>query len=571
MNNYISIYQKIGIYNRNLRYNTLHECHKYSTNIYFTQKDKESINEILCNLREYIIEQYINENVLSSLKTVTTETLQKIVQKGIEKIPNNIKQIYIGLSNLMEQTTLHVKQFIDKVAALLCKLGDTLSDIFDKLGFYTDEVIKLIGSSNNSPTDKLLSKNNNKSKFQKFIIQNVSAGIQNKDIQSQLNEGKIAKAAAVGGAIAVSQLSILPVALLAGGYISYKTLKLLGPKLSDKLEPILLSDKSKKFVSKLADNPVSKYGLGLSKSLKKDENESKLQYAGKVFKSILINLVISVLITKILALFITTIFFGGSCTVMCSIVIAALLAARNITKIIMNRILNMNTNNKDKQFFDVLTLVGILSSLGSVVVQIPEIKEWLSNIVNGLQHTSTSQSASALNKINFQHIDAATGNFNGKFNINAFVGGYVENGVSYYAVMEPNSGRFYKSIVDEVNGSSWYKEPISVSDLDGATKKELLIVDYYDVHTCSGKMQYTVNSPGRNIHAIAQVLTLKSGDTVLSIKCDVNGKSIIKMLNLNADNFTGKLSAQEVLNQKDFDGKYVMEKAIQVCMKGNKK
>ena len=34
------------------------------------------------------------------------------------------------------------------------------------------------------------------------------------------------------------------------------------------------------------------------------------------------------------------------------------------------------------------------------------------------------------------------------------------------------------------------------------------------------------------------------------------------MLNLNADNFTGKLSAQEVLNQKDFDGKYVMEKAI---------
>lgn len=159
---------------------------------------------------------------------------------------------------------------------------------------------------------------------------------------------------------------------------------MLGPKLSDKLEPILLSDKSKKFVSKLADNPVSKYGLGLSKSLKKDENESKLQYAGKVFKSILINLVISVLITKILALFITTIFFGGSCTVMCSIVIAALLAARNITKIIMNRVLNMNTNNKDKQFFDVLTLVGILSSLGSVVVQIPEIKEWLSNIVNGL-------------------------------------------------------------------------------------------------------------------------------------------------------------------------------------------
>lgn len=61
MNNYISIYQKIGIYNKNLRYNTLHECHKYSTNIYFTQKDKESINEILCNLREYIIEYYINE------------------------------------------------------------------------------------------------------------------------------------------------------------------------------------------------------------------------------------------------------------------------------------------------------------------------------------------------------------------------------------------------------------------------------------------------------------------------------------------------------------------------------
>lgn len=167
-----------------------------------------------------------------------------------------------------------------------------------------------------------------------------------------------------------------------------------------------------------------------------------------------------------------------------------------------------------------------------------------------------------MNKINFQHVDAATGNFNGKFNTNAFVGGYVENGVSYYAVMEPNSGRFYKSIVDEVNGTSWYKEPISVSDLDDATRNELLIVDRSDIHTCSGKMQYTVTSPGRNIHAIAQVLTLKSGDTVLSIKCDVNGKNIIKMLNLNAENFTRKLSAQEVFNKKDFNSEYIMKKAI---------
>ena len=61
---------------------------------------------------------------------------------------------------------------------MLCKLGDTLSDIFDKLGFYTDEVIKLIGSSNNSPTDKLLSKNSDYEYINdKLVLPNVSGDI----------------------------------------------------------------------------------------------------------------------------------------------------------------------------------------------------------------------------------------------------------------------------------------------------------------------------------------------------------------------------------------------------------
>jgi len=48
MHNYTSIYHKIGIYNRNIKY--INEGYNYSDNITFTVSEKHLINEMLGSL-----------------------------------------------------------------------------------------------------------------------------------------------------------------------------------------------------------------------------------------------------------------------------------------------------------------------------------------------------------------------------------------------------------------------------------------------------------------------------------------------------------------------------------------
>jgi hypothetical protein len=231
----------------------------------------------------------------------------------------------------------------------------------------------------------------------------------------KVNGKKIIKGVVVAGALASTTVSLLPIALLTGGYLTYKTLKWIGPKLSNKLEPFLLSDKTKAFVDKLYNNPIAKYGLGLRKSDNIQKEESKLMKFYRMGKSILVNLVIATLISSLLGLFISNIFSGVLGATAISLIVASMLAVKNIAGTIFNRILNFSKETKTKDgkkiknnFFDVVTLVSILASVMSVVLQIPGVKEWFANVFEKLRDTNIKDVANAVKEKTGYYI-------NGKF------------------------------------------------------------------------------------------------------------------------------------------------------------
>lgn len=233
---------------------------------------------------------------------------------------------------------------------------------------------------------------------------------------------KIIKGVVVAGALASTTVSLLPIALLVGGFLTYKTLKWIGPKLSNKLEPFLLSDKTKAFVDKLYNNPIAKYGLGLRKKDNIQKEETKLMKLYRMGKSILVNLVIATLISSLLGLFISNIFSGVLGATAISLIVASMLAIKNIAGTLFNRILNFSKETKTKDgkkiknnFFDVVTLVSILASVMSVVLQIPGVKEWFADVFEKLRTTNIKDVANSISD-KFKQFKSEPGYFdNGKF------------------------------------------------------------------------------------------------------------------------------------------------------------
>lgn len=416
---YNSVYKKINIYNRNIQF--INEGYNKSlpTEITFSLKEQKAISEMLHILQFNILENYFNSNQIvteglgekfKELLNKGTEKVEEFIKDLIEKIPENVKSLYEKISELAKKGISSVKDLLSQLYKIFSSLGETLSDALDKLGLYKDSYVndfKNVDIKVNIP-DELLGKDEDKKITNKFLISQVIAGVQNKSIKQtysvseNIQEGKLGKVAAIGGAIAVSQFSILPIILVAGGYLTYKTLKFIGPKLSAKLEPILLSDKTKELANKLYDNPISKYGLGLSKKNDIEKEDSKLKKFFLMAKSILVNLVISYLIAQVVGLFISGILGGVLAAGTCAIIVASILAVKNISKTIINRILNFKKETKTKdgktitnEFFDIMTLVSILSSLGSVALSIPAVKEFLCKAFNWCLNTNLSSTAKA--------------------------------------------------------------------------------------------------------------------------------------------------------------------------------
>lgn len=176
--------------------------------------------------------------------------------------------------------------------------------------------------------------------------------------------------------------------LACGGYGLYKLLKFIGPKLSEKLEPYLLSDKSKEFANKLYNNKFAKYSLGLKKQDNSDSADSKIKQFGKLIWSIIVNLIIATIVSSIISLFITSIIGTGPLT---GLIVAVIIGGKNIFSIILNRILNFKketiTKSGEKNveyFFDMITMVGILSSVVSIFIKIPKFSQWFDKLLKNV-------------------------------------------------------------------------------------------------------------------------------------------------------------------------------------------
>jgi len=205
--------------------------------------------------------------------------------------------------------------------------------------------------------------------------------------KKKLGIGKIliGSIAVVAAAALVPTMGLLPIALLVGGYLGYKTLDKLAPSISAKLEPIFLSDKVKNLANKLYNNKFTRYGLGLQKNLNKDDyKDNQWQYWYLMFKNILIYGVITLIITWLgTKLFVAL----GVSAAVASVCIAAFLCVRNIFKILMNRTLKVSNDRdagKDTKFIDTLTLVSLVSSLSSFAMSIPFVKNAVHSAVSWL-------------------------------------------------------------------------------------------------------------------------------------------------------------------------------------------
>ena len=346
-------------------------------------------------------------------------TLQdKIREKFKEKIPSEVIEAYEFLIKSLNKGIKTAKDLLETVGKLLQKLGETVVEALNKLKLFNPEYCSALPKSDIDTNGLIEFKDENQKQLIGYIINEVSENIKEKQKEKDenLNEGKVGKTLAVGGGVAL--LSFAPgLALLAGGgYGLYKLLKYIGPKLSDKLEPYLLNDKTKEFANKLYNNKFARYSLGLSKNKDDDKSESKLKNIGKILWSVIVNLVIATLVSTLLTVFVTTLI--GTCPAT-GLIIATIIGSKNIFKIIINRVLNFkketetkNGDTKVNYFFDMTTMIGILSSVVSIVIKIPGFNEWLGKVFGKIFDFGTMK-ASAQNfdkfKIDKSMLDARAG------------------------------------------------------------------------------------------------------------------------------------------------------------------
>ena len=407
---YFNIFNKIDIYNKNTKLIAEGRT-KYSNYIPYTANERCAIGLVLENYFNNTIIEYINESNLvteklsfdyaKKLVNGGKEKIKELIEKFKEKIPSEVIEAYEFLIKSINKGIKTAKDLIETIGKLLVKLGETVVEAFEKLKLFNPEYCSVLPESNIDTHDLIEFKDENQKKLIGYIIDEVSENVKEKQKEKEenLNEGKVGKTLAIGGGVALSAFAPGLALLAGGGYGFYKLIKYIGPKLSDKLEPYLLSDKTKEFADKLYNNKFARYTIGLSKKEDGDKDESKLKKTGKIIWSIIINFFIASLVTTIITLFVTSLIGTGPAT---GLIIAAIIGSKNIFKIVINRVLNFKKETKTKNgdtkvnyFFDMLTMIGILSSVASIVVKIPGFNEWFKKVLDKIFDFGTSKASAA--------------------------------------------------------------------------------------------------------------------------------------------------------------------------------
>ena len=407
---YLNIFNKIDIYNKNTKVIAEGRT-KYSNYIPYTTDERCVIGLVLENYFANTIIQYINDSNLvtekfsfddaKKLVKGGKEKIKELIEKFKEKIPSEVIEAYNFLIKSLNKGIKTAKDLIETVGKLLQKLGETIIEALDKLKLFNSEYCSALPESNIDTHGLIEFKDENQKQLIGYIINEVSENVKEKQKEKDenLNEGKLGKTLAIGGIATMAAVAPGLALLAGGGYGFYKLLKYIGPKLSDKLEPYFFNDKTTEFANKLYNNKFARYSLGLSKSNDDDNSESKLKNFGKILWSFMVNFVIATLVSSIIYLFITTLI--GTCPA-ASLIIAIIIGSKNIFRIIINRILNFKKETKTKNgdtkvnhFFDMLTMIGILSSVASIVVKIPGFSEWFNKVLGKIFNFGITKSSAA--------------------------------------------------------------------------------------------------------------------------------------------------------------------------------
>lgn len=392
---FLNVFNKIDIYNKNTKF-IAEGYTQYSNHITYTLHEQCVIGYVLENYMHNTLLEYIsNSNLVSeglsldkakNLIASGKEKISELIEKFKDAIPKEVLEAYEFLIKVLNNGIKTVKDLLKTIGKLLEKLGETVLESLEKLKLFNDEYCGKLPESNLDTHGIIEFKNENQKRLIGFIINEVNEKVKEHQKENDVNEGKLGKVAASVGI--VGGLSFAPgLTLLAcGGFGLYKLLKFIGPELSEKLEPYLLSDKSKEFVDKLYNNKFARYSIGLKKTDDNEKSDSKLKTFGKIIWSIIVNLIIATIVSSLLTLFVTAIVGSGPAT---GLIVAVIIGGRNIFKIILNRILNFKkeTVTKDgtketQYFFDMVTIIGILSSVVSIVVKIPGFNDWFKGLLD---------------------------------------------------------------------------------------------------------------------------------------------------------------------------------------------
>jgi hypothetical protein len=392
---YLNIFNKIDIYNKNTKLIAEGRT-KYSNYIPYNANERYAIGLVLENYFTNTIIQYVNDSNLvtekfsfddaKNLIKGGKEKIKELIEKFKEKIPSEVIEAYEFLIKSLNKGIKTAKDLLETIGKLLQRLGETIIEAFEKLKLFNPEYCSALPESDIDTHGLIEFKDENQKRLIGYVINEVSENVKEKQKEKDenLNEG-IGKTLAIGGAVALFPLAPGLAFLGGGGYGLYRLLKYIGPKLSDKLEPYLLSDKTKEFANKLYNNKFARYSLGLKIKNNGNKPESRLRKAGEIIWSVFVNFIIATLVSSIISLFVTTLLGTGPAT---GLVIATIIGSKNIFKLIINRVLNFkkevklkNGNTKIYYFFDMTLMIGILSSVASIVVKIPGFNEWFNKML----------------------------------------------------------------------------------------------------------------------------------------------------------------------------------------------
>ena len=206
-----SIFKKIDIYNRNAKLIAENKYRNLPTDtIYFTVQEQNCAKDIMESFQSLYLANYLSEhpeitegfvdennNFISESLEDNDENIKNKLKNMVEKIPSAVKDFYIMLASFAKNTIKRVVDFIKALGKIFSKLGNSLSEALEKLGFYKEGFVNQVENIHES---QLNEDKEQKSAIQEilgengdnptnvYLVRKTVEAIKDKSIRKQYNE-----------------------------------------------------------------------------------------------------------------------------------------------------------------------------------------------------------------------------------------------------------------------------------------------------------------------------------------------------------------------------------------------